>query len=438
LIVSVLISTGCGPAFKATTYGKSMFGSGGGPGSGSVGPILNEPSLPPNANIVRNPTFDQDLLIWEDWGGSSLLMGGAFSGNSAVRISGGDQGGVGQEVIFRVKTGAVYMLRAQAKVAATTDEVYLGVRFFNLTNGTISDQRVRITSTTYQPHVVNITVPTGASSAKVYVWKESTANSFADFDDFTMTMTTPPDEPDKEFSINNPNNYRPSGPAGNYTLVFDESFNGSALSSTYWNTGLWFTTTINNELQAYRPENAVVYSGTLKLVSESRTAQTTWGDQMNYASGAITTKDKFMFTTGIVEARARLPSGAGLHSLFYLEPYNKRAPPEINFMQALGQPTSAGFNYKFYDINGTVRSLSGTTNAADYADTFHTFTVEWTTSAVRFYVDGVLRGAYTGDSILRDEVFIVLSQAVGGATAGSPAGTAFPQNLEVDYIRVWQ
>ncbi len=435
MFTSVLV-LGCGPSFEANKYGVSKDGF---DGTNYNNPVINDPGLPLNANVVRNNSFDSGLTVWEDWGGSSLLTTGAYSGGRAVRVSGADQGGVGQEILFRVKTGATYLLKAQAKVAAASDEVYMGVRFFDLSNGTLSDQRVRVTSTTYANASVEVTIPKGVSSAKVYVWKQSTINSFADFDDFTLVMTVPPANPPKEAPIANPNGYRPTGPAGAYSLVLDESFNGTGLNSTYWNTGLWFSTTINNELQAYRPENTRVNAGNLQLVAENRAALTTWGENMNYASGAITTRNKFAFTFGVVEARARLPQGQGLSSLFYLEPNNKRSPPEINIMNGLGQtPQTVSFNYKFYDINGAVRALVGSTGGADYSDAYHLFTVEWTPTAIRYYVDGVLRGSYTGDSVLRDDAFIVLSLAVGGAIPGNPTGAGFPQNFEVDYVRVWQ
>lgn len=435
IFVCALLVSACGPAFEAYDYGIDEDGS----GIGQGGPVVNDPGLPATANIVRNPSFDSDMNLWEDWGGSSLLTTGAYSGGRAVRISGAAQGGVGQEVLFRIKTRATYVLRAMAKVANSTDVVYIGVRFFDLSNATISDQRIKISSTTYQQHSVTITIPVGASSAKVYVWKDSAASSFADVDDFTMTMTSPPTAPPKEAVIANPNNFLPTGPSGNYNLVLDESFNGTGINTTYWNTGLWFTSVINGELQAYRPENVRVSGGTLSLVAENRAAQTTWGEGMSYASGAITTRNKFTFTYGVVEARLRVPVGTGLSSLFQLQPNNKRSPPEITMMSALGQtPGTTGFMYKFYDINGAVKALVGAVNGVDFSDAYHLFTLEWTDTRINFFVDGILKGTYTGDSILRDDAFIMLSLAVGGVTAGNPAGVGFPQSLQADYIRVWQ
>jgi hypothetical protein len=402
--------------------------------------IFSEPTLSPDTNVVRNAGFDQDLSIWEDWGGSSLLSSGAFSGSRGLRISGNDQGGMGQEILFRIKTGGVYTLTAQAKIGTASDEVYLGVRFFNLLNGTISDQRVRITTTSYSAHTVQITIPQGASSAKVYVWKQSTPASTADFDDFAMTLNAPPPRPAKEVAGDNPYGYYPHGPANasSYKLVFDEEFDTSMLDTTTWNTDLWYTTTINNELQAYRPENVLMVDSHLILEAEARSTTTTWGEAKSYASGAINTKDKFHFTMGIVEIYASLPRGAGLHSMFYLQPYNKRSPPQIDFLDALGQtPNSVSFNYKYVDIEGVLRNLTGTSTGPDYSADYHLYTVEWTETAVHYYVDGVLKGSYTGDSILRDDAFIVLSLAVGGNGVG-PVGATFPETLAVQWIRVWQ
>jgi beta-glucanase (GH16 family) len=177
----------------------------------------------------------------------------------------------------------------------------------------------------------------------------------------------------------------------------------------------------------------------MQLVAENRSALTDWGETKSYASGAINTRNKFAFTFGVVEARLRLPQGAGLASLFYLEPNNKRSPPEINIMNGLGSNAStASFNYKYYDINGVVRALVGNVAGVDYSDSYHTFTVDWSPTSIRFFVDGVLHGTYTGDSILRDDAFLVLSLAVGGSMAGTPSGIGFPQTMEVDYVRVWQ
>ncbi|MGE4134015.1 MAG: hypothetical protein AB7F86_20430, partial [Bdellovibrionales bacterium] len=106
LIIVAVSAHGCGPAFEA--YSKPQFGDGGGLNpSGGGGPVVVDPIVPKDTNIIKNASFNGDIFsIWEDWGGSSPSPSGG------VRISGSGQGGVGQELLFRVKTGATYQLSA--------------------------------------------------------------------------------------------------------------------------------------------------------------------------------------------------------------------------------------------------------------------------------------------------------------------------------------
>lgn len=203
---------------------------------------------------------------------------------------------------------------------------------------------------------------------------------------------------------------------------------------------MWFNATINNELQAYRPENVIYGGGNLQLKAENRSTVTTWGAAMNYASAAIHTRNKFTFTFGAIEARMRAPKGRGLMPLFQLLPNMKRTPPEITIFQMLGQqPNTAEFSFKYFDWDGIGRMLLGAAAGSDFSNDYHTYTLEWSPTSFRFFVDGVQRGSYTGESVLRDPAFLVLSLAVGGNEPGSPDGsTPFPQSLAVDYVRIWQ
>ena len=81
-----------------------------------------------------------------------------------------------------------------------------------------------------------------------------------------------------------------------------------------------------------------------------------------------------------------------------------------------------------------------------FADDFHTFAVEWEPKVIRFYVDGLLYKTRTpadlpaGKSWVFDHpFFIILNVAVGGGWPGNPdATTVFPQQMQVDYVRVYK
>ena len=338
LVAISLFGLGCGEGFQAKIRPAATFTT----HSGTVtGPgIVSSP----RSNLLDNADFEAGLASWEDWGNRALLTGGAHAGSRAIRING--MGGRGQEVIYRLKTGATYELKAYARVASTTDSVYVGVKYFDTGNGQLGDERVRVNTTAYSEYSVRFKVPIQVSSAKIYMYKENTSGGTADFDDFSLMMVEAPVNPPMLPAVANPGNVQPAGPAPGWTLVFADEFTGNILNSSVWNTGFWFNYTINNELQAYRPENVVVQNGVLNLTAEKRSTMTLWGEPMNYASGAVTTRGKFTFTFGVAEARIKVPKGRGYFPAFWLLPNNKRSPPEIDVMQVLGHdPGTARFNY---------------------------------------------------------------------------------------------
>ena len=82
----------------------------------------------------------------------------------------------------------------------------------------------------------------------------------------------------------------------------------------------------------------------------------------------------------------------------------------------------------------------------EFADAFHTFSIEWEPNVVRFYVDDDLYATQTpkklppdGKWVFDHPFFIILNCAVGGGWPGSPdATTQFPQEMLVDYVRVYK
>lgn len=349
-------------------------------------------------------------------------------------------GGRGQEVIYRLKTGGKYALKAFAKVSSPSDQVYLGIKFTDTSNVVLSEPKVRVLAQAYAEYDLEFTVPLSVSSAKIYIYKQNQSAGTVDADDFSLTQVGSPVDAPKEPAIANPANYQPIGLGSNWQLVMNDDFTAASLNSSLWNSGFWFTYTLNNELQAYRSENLRQSGGILSLLAEQRSTQTTWGDPMNYASAAITTRNTFSFTFGVVEARLKVPKGKGFYPQFWLLPWNKRAPPEIDVLQVNGADTStAHFNYAWIDDGGIARGQAMVAARGDLSADYHIYTLDWRTDSISYYIDGVLVGRYAGDFVLRDPAYLILNLAVGGDTAGAPnAGTVFPQSMDVDYIRVFQ
>jgi beta-glucanase (GH16 family) len=81
----------------------------------------------------------------------------------------------------------------------------------------------------------------------------------------------------------------------------------------------------------------------------------------------------------------------------------------------------------------------------NFADNFHLYAVEWEPGTIRFFVDTNLYATFTssqwpagGTWSFDHPFFLILNVAVGGDWPGSPdGGTVFPQQMLVDYVRVY-
>lgn len=203
----------------------------------------------------------------------------------------------------------------------------------------------------------------------------------------------------------------------------------------------------NNELQYYtdRSENVVVENGMLKI-----TALKEAYEGAAYTSARLLTKGKFDQKYGRFEARIKLPWGQGIWPAFWLLGANIDTAGwpqcgEIDIMEFRGQqPTlvSGSVHGPGYSAQNAITKEYELTN--DRFDTgFHVFGIEWTENAINYYVDDVLYNQITpddaqGEWVFDQPFFIILNLAIGGNYVGSPnQATTFPQEMLVDYVRVY-
>jgi beta-glucanase (GH16 family) len=234
--------------------------------------------------------------------------------------------------------------------------------------------------------------------------------------------------------------------ATNWTLVWSDEFNGSTLNTSNWTaeTGTGDSGWGNNELQYYtnRSENLSVSGGNLAITARKES----YGG-MNYTSARIKTQDHYNFTYGKVEARIKLPTGQGLWPAFWMLGSNITSIgwPKCGELDIMERVNSNAY------VNGTVHWDSN--GQADYGkesgsldfSQYHTYSVEWDSSYIRWYVDGNLFNEFYiqnntgGTEEFQKPFFILLNLAVGGNWPGSPnSSTPFPSQMLVDYVRVYQ
>jgi beta-glucanase (GH16 family) len=172
-----------------------------------------------------------------------------------------------------------------------------------------------------------------------------------------------------------------------------------------------------------------------------------------YTSAKINTRGKMDAAPGRVEARIRLPVGQGLWPAFWMlgSDFPATAWPacgELDIMEYRGSdPTTTSSAVHGPGYSGQTPFVHAySLRDGTFADDFHTFSVEWDSVHVRFFVDNSLHYQVTrgeleryGKSVLGQPFFLILNLAVGGHFDGDPESQAiFPATMFVDYVRVFR
>lgn len=216
-------------------------------------------------------------------------------------------------------------------------------------------------------------------------------------------------------------------------IIFNDEFNIPRLDISKWTTELTWGRINPPELQYYTPDGFTFEDGALHII-----ANKTPLNGMEYTSGVITTHQSFQFTYGQVEARLRVPAGQGLWPALWLLDYNGSAN-EIDILEILGnQPDILYMAMHYPDSNGESQNTMESYAGPDFSADYHIFSVDWSPTAVIWYVDGIERYRMT-DHVPTQPMYLIINLAVGGDWPGAPDDTTiFPASFDIDYIRVTQ
>ena len=248
-------------------------------------------------------------------------------------------------------------------------------------------------------------------------------------------------------------------PASGWTVTWSDEFStagGSAPDSTKWTYDLGGKGWGNEELETYtsRPQNVQIQKGNLVITALQESFTGTDGIARNYSSTRLKTQKLFAQAYGRFEARIKIPKGQGLWPAFWMlgDDITQNGWPkcgEIDIMENIGR--EPGINHGSLHAPSSVAPTSDLTSTIslpagqNYSDDFHLYAVEWEPGTVRFYVDANNYATFTqsqwpagGQWVFDHPFFIILNVAVGGNWPGSPdATTQFPQQMLVDYVRVY-
>ena len=242
---------------------------------------------------------------------------------------------------------------------------------------------------------------------------------------------------------------------GEYTLVWPDEFDGSALDETVWSYNTGGNGWGNNEKQYYtsRPENIRVQNGMLEIEARKEQYQNN-----EYTSARIMSKSKKTFTYGKMESRIKFPGGKGTWPAFWMMGNSGGWPNcgEIDIIEHVGNiPARASFALHTVMKNGTKGNNWSSVKWFDYslADDFHTYGIEWAQEekdgkdVIRFTVDGVQYAEVWEEQMDNNDYwpfnkpfFFIYNLAIGGNMGGQIDDAIFNQQriMYVDWVRVYQ
>ena len=239
-------------------------------------------------------------------------------------------------------------------------------------------------------------------------------------------------------------------PYGNMNIVWSDEFNASTINNSLWTYDIGNSGWGNSELEYYtsRTNNAYTSGGYLHIAAKKEN----YGGA-GYTSARMKSQGLFSFKYGRLEWRAQLPQGVGFWPALWLlgtniATINWPGCGEIDVVENNG-------GNPFVE-QGSLHSGSDETAYYTFIDgssvtSFHTYTLDWTTNAFLYYVDGHLYQTQTGWSSsvgsypfpFNQPFFLIMNLAVGGSYLGNPststinAGTTFPGEMVVDYVRLY-
>ena len=231
---------------------------------------------------------------------------------------------------------------------------------------------------------------------------------------------------------------RPAAQAQTYQQVWaDEFTNGISADWQFENGGGGWG---NNEKQYYQAANATVVNGELQITARKQAV-----GGYAYTSSRLKTQDLKQFTYGKIEARIKRPIGQGLWPAFWMLGANINtvswpACGEIDVMEYVNTDNRV-YGTVHWDSNGHAQ-YSG--NVAT-TDAYHVYSVEWTPSFIRWFVDGAQYHEITiannagGTEEFQRPFFLLLNLAVAGDWPGPTVDESkLPATMFVDYVRVYQ
>lgn len=237
----------------------------------------------------------------------------------------------------------------------------------------------------------------------------------------------------------------------NLKLIWSDEFDGSEINTSVWDFETGSSGWGNNELQNYTDgENAELKDGKLVITAKKINNNTEVG---SFTSSRINSKGNKEFQYGRIEINAKLPSGRGIWPAIWMlgSNFNSVGWPacgELDIMEYVGYEPNIIYSTVHTPADFGVGGKGNKFNLSTCEEEFHTYGMLWTEEKIVFYIDNIENVVFTYSPIVKTSenwpfdqpAFFILNIAVGGNWGGAQGidNSIFPQQMEIDYIRVYQ
>jgi beta-glucanase (GH16 family) len=228
---------------------------------------------------------------------------------------------------------------------------------------------------------------------------------------------------------------------GSNDFVLERRDDFDEIDFEYWELA---SHTFDPNLAWFSPANAKAEGGQLVLsITQEATPAMPAADQMPkpYAAAELRTRVSFLY--GRFRARARLAPGVGIVSAFwgFYDRYDMGSGDPID-----NQIVTEGANTPDHTLRYAISVPTGAPQPTevvpgfDLSSEFHELGFDWTPDEVRFYLDGELQSAVSGDAAtgLRQYERLVLSAyPTSAAWTGAFDPTVLPVTAAFDWVEIY-
>ena len=258
------------------------------------------------------------------------------------------------------------------------------------------------------------------------------------------------------------------------TMLWSDEFNNSSstpIDSKTWtarNCGAAATnggsTCVTGEVQRYAPSAVKLDgSGNLAITATHTTTNLpadagscgAWSGTCDFVSGRLDTQGKVSFQYGYIEAKIKMPAGSGNWPAFWMLGTNITTigwplSGEIDIVEVSGKdPLYSHGSLNYQSNNNTPTYVTNSKSVgSNLSDGFHTYGVAWLPNQINFYIDGILYGSQTPQTInsthwsFNAPYFILLNNAIGAQNPNAYYGGTWDgwasSTMSIDYVRSWQ